>query len=75
MSRNSTLILLGILTVLVPFSGLPIAFRTLLAVIFGACVAGIGFALRAREAQGGNTPPPVETPPSEPSTPPVDGML
>lgn len=51
MSRNSTLILLGILIVLVPFSGLPMAFRTFLAVILGACVAGIGVALRSREAR------------------------
>ena len=51
MSRNSTLILLGILVVLTPFSGLPIAFRTLLTVIFGACVAGIGFSLRTHEVQ------------------------
>ncbi len=51
MSRTSTLILLGVLTILTPFSGLPIAFRNLLAVIFGACVAAIGLTLRAREAR------------------------
>lgn len=51
MSRASTLILLGILTILVPFSGLPIAIRNLLAVIVGSCVLGIGVALRARDVQ------------------------
>ncbi len=51
MSRASTLILLGILVVLAPFSALPIAFRTFLAVILGASVSGIGFAMRAQEAR------------------------
>jgi hypothetical protein len=76
MSRNSTLILLGILIVLVPFSGLPIAIRTFLAVILGACVAGIGVALRSSEARSqkqsaeaslspaASTTPPGQTPPS-----------
>ena len=40
------LILLGVLTILAPFSGLPIAFRTLLTVIFGAFVLGIGLLMR-----------------------------
>lgn len=51
MSRASTLILLGLLVILAPFSGLPIAIRNLSAVIFGACVLGIGLTLRAREAR------------------------
>ncbi len=51
MSRTSTLILIGILIILTPFSGLPIAFRTLIAVILGVCVSGIGFAIRAQEAR------------------------
>lgn len=51
MSRASTLIVLGVLIVLVPFSGLPVALRSLLAVVFGACVLGIGFALRSREVE------------------------
>jgi len=49
MSRPSTLILLGILVILVPFSGLPITFRNLLAIILGACVLGIGLALRVHK--------------------------
>ncbi|MHB8710660.1 MAG: hypothetical protein ACYC6X_03905 [Minisyncoccota bacterium] len=49
MSRTSTLILIGILVILVPFSAFPISFRTFLAVILGACVSGIGLATRAQE--------------------------
>lgn len=49
MSRSSLLILIGVLIILVPFSGLPAAIRTLLAVIFGACVLGIGISMRARK--------------------------
>ena len=65
MSRPSILILLGILTVLVPFSGLPIALRTLLSVILGAAVAGISLSLRTDMAR----PAPPVTPASEPSPP------
>jgi hypothetical protein len=51
MSRPSQLILLGILTILTPFSGLPVNIRTLLLVIFGAYIFGIGLSLRTREQQ------------------------
>ena len=51
MSRTSVLILLGVLVILTPFSGLPASLRTLLAVILGACVSGMGFSQRAREAR------------------------
>lgn len=57
MSRASTLILLGILTILTPFSGLPMAFRSLLAVIFGATVLGIGLSERAKEVREAQPPP------------------
>lgn len=50
MSRTSALILLGILVIVIPFSGLPIAFRTLLSVICGIAVFGIGLMLRTHEA-------------------------
>jgi len=69
MSRTSTLILLGILTILTPFSGLPIAFRTLLTVIFGASVVGIGLMLRTREARSMQQP--AEPPPIIPPAPPA----
>jgi len=49
MSRNSTIALIGILTVLTPFSGLPVAMRTLFTVAFGAAVASIGLSQRAAE--------------------------
>jgi len=64
MSRTGALILLGVLIVLVPFSGLPIAVRTLLTVIFGASIAGIGLALRARETR--NVRSSTEAPPASP---------
>lgn len=51
MSRAGFLILLGVLTALSPFSGLPVALRSLLAVCFGVCVFGIGFSLRTRDVQ------------------------
>lgn len=51
MSRASMLILLGILTILVSFSGLPIAIRSILLVIFGACIFGIGLSLRVHHAR------------------------
>jgi hypothetical protein len=43
------LILLGVLTPFVPFSGLPVSFRTILTVIFGACVLAIGLSLRVNK--------------------------
>ena len=63
MSKSSALILLGVLTVLAPFSGLPASIRSLLAVVFGACVLGIGFSLRPREQRSRV----AESRPSEPS--------
>ena len=49
MSRASVLIVLGVLTILAPFSGLPVALRTLLIIGFGAAVLGIGVAERSKE--------------------------
>lgn len=46
MSRPSILILLGVLVMLMPFSGLPIAIRSSIIVFFGACVFGIGLSMR-----------------------------
>jgi len=51
MSRGSTLILIGVLTIFVPFSGLPSSIRTLLAVILGASAIWIGFTLRTRDTR------------------------
>ncbi|MDD3531267.1 MAG: hypothetical protein PHV99_01615 [Candidatus Pacebacteria bacterium] len=67
MSRSSTLVLLGILTILTPFSGLPITFRSLVAVICGAWVLGIGFSMRVHEVHKAQAP--LETPPAPPAPP------
>jgi len=68
MSRASILIFLGVFVILTPFSGLPVAIRTLLTVIFGASVLGIGFALRVRDVRMKKASPVVE-PPSAPEPP------
>ncbi len=65
MSRNSTIILLGALVILTPFSGLPVAIRSLLLVIFGATVLGIGLSQRAHEARAKQSAQPVE--PAQPA--------
>ena len=49
MSRSSILIVLGILSILAPFSGLPSALRTLLAIVLGGAVLGIALSDRVRE--------------------------
>ncbi len=49
MSRESTLILLGILIALTPFVGLPLLWRAILLPIFGALVVLIGITLRAHK--------------------------
>ncbi|MBI3572106.1 hypothetical protein HY091_01055 [Candidatus Kaiserbacteria bacterium] len=51
MSRSSSLIVLGVLTMLTPFSGLPSAFRTFLTLLVGAIALGIGVAERAERAR------------------------
>jgi hypothetical protein len=67
MSRSSTLIVLGVVTLLVPFSGLPIALRSILIVALGASVAGIGLLLRSQETA--RRQPPSQMQPSEPTPP------
>lgn len=62
MSRASILILLGVLSILTPFSGLPIAVRSTFAVILGACVFGIGLSLRIREARSAHSSAGTATP-------------
>lgn len=62
MSRASILIVVGVLAILAPFSGLPGGVRTLLGVVLGCVVIGIGAAERMREqrrliaAQSGAAP-------------------
>lgn len=50
MSRSSALVLFGIVTVLSPLSGLPIAFRTLITIACGVAVLSIGLIMRTRDA-------------------------
>lgn len=69
MSRTSTLILLGILVIITPFSGLPIFLRSALAVIFGACVLGIGLRDRTQEARASRGAQPSVEPPAAPQPP------
>ncbi len=64
MSRVGILILLGLLTIITPFSGLPVSVRTFLVVVFGACVLGIGIAIRSQDVK--RAKPLIE------STPPQD---
>lgn len=63
MSRASMIIILGILIMLVPFSGLPIAYRSFMVVVFGLCVLGLGVSLRAREVRKMQSN--IEPPPSD----------
>ncbi len=46
MSRSNTLIFFSILIILIPFSGLPLYFRTLFTIIFALCVFCVGISLR-----------------------------
>jgi len=55
MSRTGTLILLGVLVILMPFSGLPASARSLITVILGVCVLGMGLSFRADEARRSDT--------------------
>ena len=63
------LIVLGLLVMLTPFSGLPTAFRSLLEVVFGAGVLGIGLMMRSHEAKRVQQAEETHTP--EPATPPT----
>lgn len=62
MSRSSTLILLGALTILAPFSGLPMAFRSLITIACGAIVLAVGLTMRTHRA----VPVPAAEPAPEP---------
>lgn len=71
MSRTSTTIILGILIILTPFSGLPIAIRSLLLVVFGLGVLVIGFSMRKHEASSAAAPAPSSDPMPEPVEHPI----
>ncbi len=61
MSRASVLMLLGVLIVLTPFSGLPIAFRTFLSVIFGGIVFAFGLSARVQVTRAPEQAPTAES--------------
>lgn len=71
MSRSSTLILLGLLIVITPFSGLPTALRTFLLVLFGALVVAIAFLIRSREVESARAAalPQTVSEPEQPTSP------
>ena len=49
MSRAGTLILLGVLVMITPFSGFPMSLRALLSFVFGLGVLIIGLRMRAHK--------------------------
>ena len=53
MKRERILIILGVLTFLTPFYGLPTSYMTFVIMLYGASVVGIGYSLSKKEA--GNT--------------------
>lgn len=57
MSRETMLIVLGVVISLTPFVGLPLSWRSAIIPILGALVVIIGITLRARRL----TPPPVSS--------------
>ncbi|PIR83445.1 hypothetical protein COU19_00590 [Candidatus Kaiserbacteria bacterium CG10_big_fil_rev_8_21_14_0_10_56_12] len=63
MSRSSTLIVLGVLTMIAPLSGVPSALRTLFLVVVGASVMGIGLAMRTARDGEPRAHAPVTEPP------------
>jgi len=50
MSRESTILLLGILVMLVQFTGLPSSWKNALLFLFGAAIAVLAFLLRRSRA-------------------------
>ncbi len=62
MSRASTIILIGALILVTPFSGFPSSLREMFTLVLGACVLGIGISLRTRETRPAAPPAPVAGP-------------
>jgi hypothetical protein len=46
MSKGSIIILLGLLSLIVPFTGFPMSVKTVMAVMFGAIMMGLGYLVR-----------------------------
>ena len=54
MKRERILIILGVLTALAPFYGLPSSYMTVLLILFGFGIAYIGYTLSKKERTTGN---------------------
>ncbi|MBU6323819.1 MAG: hypothetical protein KGI41_03715 [Patescibacteria group bacterium] len=63
MSSGSVLILLGVLILLAPFSGLPFSWLTLVLLVIAVVVIGIGINVRTKKA------PPAAATAAAPETP------
>jgi phage shock protein PspC (stress-responsive transcriptional regulator) len=53
MKRERILIILGVLTALAPFYGLPSSYMTVLLILFGLGVAYIGYTLQKKDQETG----------------------
>ncbi len=62
MSRSTALILLGVLVILTPLSGLPESWITTILVVFGVAIAGIGFAIRVEAVKRAQQAAPAALP-------------
>ena len=52
MTKEMTVITLGIWVIIVPYLGVPISWRTGILIITGLCIVLVGFLLRARTPYG-----------------------
>ena len=70
MSRPSLLILLGSLVMFMPYSGLPSSWVTVLLLLFGASIVGVGFSIRNTHVRNAIKKEAMrEASPSEPALP------
>lgn len=69
MSRPGLLILLGIIVLVIPFSGLPMSWRTFFLAITGLVIVLVGVSLRSPRAL-----PPLESKTPEPPVTPPQAM-
>lgn len=69
MSRESALIILGILVAVSPFVGLPLSVLAWILPVLGILTAIIGLALRLRRQRRETTPEPEPVPAPEPQNP------
>lgn len=72
MSRSGTIILLGVLIIIIPLSGLPIAFRSFLTIVLGACVFAAGLSMRKQPLPARDSTP--SGPPQSPIPPSISSI-